>query len=172
MKNELLITLQRLRNTVNEGNSYKRILLENASNSKINTLAMEMERKYGIGVNPRVTTDLVALQSKAIRIYKNSVETFSNSEISNLPFILYAKGTNFDFFNFLLTKHVDLSRETRLRRLLFIYFYNYADSRETTAIASKLCFILEVNKRMISKVFFIGKCLCIKITCLLELANY
>ena len=101
MKNELLITLQRLRNTVNEGNSYKRILLENASNSKINTLAMEMERKYGIGVNPRVTTDLVALQSKAIRIYKNSGETFSNSEISNLPFILYAKGTNFDFFNFL-----------------------------------------------------------------------
>lgn len=138
MKNELLITLQRLRNTVNEGNSYKRILLENASNSKINTLAMEMERKYGIGVNPRVTTDLVALQSKAIRIYKNSGETFSNSEISNLPFILYAKGTNFDFFNFLLTKHVDLSRETRLRRLLFIYFYNYADSRETTAIASKI----------------------------------
>ena len=48
MKNELLITLQRLRNTVNEGNSYKRILLENASNSKINTLAMEMERKYGV----------------------------------------------------------------------------------------------------------------------------
>ena len=77
MKNELLITLQRLRNTVNEGNSYKRILLENASNSKINTLAMEMERKYGIGVNPSVTTDLVALQSKAIRIYKNSGETFS-----------------------------------------------------------------------------------------------
>lgn len=35
MKNELLITLQRLRNTVNEGNSYKRILLENASNSKL-----------------------------------------------------------------------------------------------------------------------------------------
>ena len=62
-----------------------------------------------------------------------------------------------------------MSRETRLRRLLFIYFYNYADSRETTAIASKIMLHLEVNKRMISKVFFIGKCLCIKITCLLEL---
>lgn len=81
MKNELLVTLQRLRNTVTEGNSYKRILLENASNSKINTLAMEMERKYGIGVKPRVTTDLVALQSKAIRIYKNSGEIFSNSKL-------------------------------------------------------------------------------------------
>lgn len=138
MKNELLVTLKRLRNTVGEGNSYNRILLEDANNSKIKILSMEMEKKYGMGVKPKVTTDLVALQSKAIRIYKNSGETFSNSEISNLPFILYAKGTNFDFFNFLLTKHIDLRRETRLRRLLFIYFYNYADSRETTAIAYKI----------------------------------
>lgn len=138
MKNELLVTLKRLRNTVGEGNSYNRILLEDANNSKIKILSMEMEKKYGMGVKPKVTTDLVALQSKAIRIYKNSGETFSNSEISNLPFILYAKGTNFDLFNFLLTKHIDLRRETRLRRLLFIYFYNYADSRETTAIAYKI----------------------------------
>lgn len=69
MKNELLVTLKRLRNTVAEGNSYNRILLEDANNSKIKILSMEMEKKYGMGVKPKVTTDLVALQSKAIRIY-------------------------------------------------------------------------------------------------------
>lgn len=44
MKNELLVTLKRLRNTVAEGNSYNRILLEDANNSKIKMLSMEMEK--------------------------------------------------------------------------------------------------------------------------------
>lgn len=138
MKSELLKTLKKIKDNVSEKDNFKRVLLEESRSKELENLAVELEGKYGAGVKPRVTTDLAALQSKAKRIYQKSNEAFSNIEISNLPFILFEDGINDTIFNFLLDQHIKLNRETRLRRLLYVYFQNYAEDRYTKAIANKL----------------------------------
>lgn len=138
MRSELLKTLRKLREGISEKDNFKRVLFEESRSKKLENLAAELEGKYGAGVKPRPTTDLAALQSKAKRIYQKSNEKFSNIEISNLPFILFEAGTNDTIFKFLLDKHIELNRETRLRRLLHVYFQNYAEDRATKAIASKI----------------------------------
>lgn len=157
MRSELLVALKRIRDTVTEGNNHKRELPEKVINSRLQALVMEMESKYGSAVKPRATTDLIALQSKAKRIYRNSGEKFSNLEISNLPFILFAKETNSELFDFLLTECIDISRETRLRRLLYTYFYNYTNNKETVAIASKILLYFRYKQETDFKSQFLRK---------------
>lgn len=138
MRSELLKTLKKLKDSVSGKDDIKRVLLGESRSKKLENLAVELEGKYGAGIKPRPTTDLIALQAKAKRIYQQSNETFSSIEISNLPFILFEDAMNDTMFNFLLEKYIDLSREMRLRRLLHVYFQNYAENKATKAVANKI----------------------------------
>lgn len=115
-----------------------RALLDNTYISELQKQANLLNRKYGTSGKPRPMLDLNALVAKALRIYGGSVERFTNSEISNLPFILYDKQINEFVFTLLLRQYIDTARETRLRRLLFVYFGNYDDSKRTKQIAIRL----------------------------------
>ncbi len=115
-----------------------RVLLDNTYISELQKQANLLERKYGMAGHPRPMLDLHILAQKALRIYARSGERFTNSEISNLPFILYDKQINEMAFIFLLRNYIDTVREVRLRRLLFVYFGNYDNSTRTRQIAIKL----------------------------------
>ncbi len=115
-----------------------RALLDNTYISKLQKQANLLERKYGVAGRPRPMLDLNVLAQKALRIYSRSEERFTNSEISNLPFILYDKQINEFAFIFLLNHYVDTAREVRLRRLLFVYFDHYNNDNRTKQIAIKL----------------------------------
>ncbi len=138
MDSRLRQALHGIKNAAVYGQTKPRALLDNTYVSELQKQANLLERKYGVAGRPRPMLDLNVLAQKALRIYARSEERFTNSEISNLPFILYDKQINELAFILLLNHYIDTAREVRLRRLLFVYFDHYNNDNRTKQIAIKL----------------------------------
>lgn len=83
--------------------------------------------------------DLNELYKIAVEHYNSNDTDFSSREQNNLPFILFRQNNSEKFLRFLLGQCIDFERESRLYKLIYVYFANYTDSNYFNALRN-FCF--------------------------------
>lgn len=84
------------------------------------------------------TIDLNELYQHARICFARKTNDFTIRELNNLPFILFKQGMSMPMFKYLLYDCIDCTRESRLVKLLHIYFTNYQEDARINLLKQKI----------------------------------
>lgn len=136
MKSDLLDSIRSLKKlyTVNT----PRFNPKNTEPVHINTFLENISKRVDGGGKIEPNIDLNMLFEHARECFIKKHNDFNFREIDNLPFILFMDGMDFQLFRYLVNNCIDCSRDSRLLRLIYIYFSNYKEGQEITLLKQKI----------------------------------
>ena len=136
MKSDLLDGIKSLKKLYNA--SIPQFNPKNAEPVHIRIFLDDISKRVDGGGKLEPNIDLNELLEHARSCFDKKQNDFNKTEINNLPFILFMEGMDFPLFRYLVNDCIDCSRESRLLRLIYIFFSNYNDSNEISLIKQKI----------------------------------